>query len=126
MELDLIKEGATLEEQDIVNMIFSSGVSTAEQITDISGRGVGMDVVRRAIEQAGGNIGVTTEEGLGSTFSISLPKGVTTQIVGGYLVSCGSQTYVLPMDRVRETFRAKEEELKTVSGKGRCVIAAIK
>ena len=122
LELDLIKEGATLEEQDIVNMIFLSGVSTADKVTDISGRGVGMDVVRRAIEQAGGNIGVSTEAGLGSTFSIALPKGVTTQIVGGYLVSCGDLTYVLPMDRVRETFRSKESELKTVSGRGRCVI----
>ena len=122
LELNLIKEGAKLEEQDIVNMIFSSGVSTAEKVTDISGRGVGMDVVRRAIEQAGGNIGVSTEAGFGSTFSISLPKGVTTQIVGGYLVSCGEHTYVLPMDRVRETFRAKESDLKTVSGSGRCVV----
>ena len=122
LELGMIQEGATLEKQDIVNMIFSSGVSTAETVTDISGRGVGMDVVRRAIEQAGGNIGVTTEAGLGSTFSISLPKGVTTQIVGGYLVKCGEHTYVLPMDRVRETFRAKASDLKSVSGRGRCVI----
>lgn len=120
--IGLIAPGAPLQEQDIVNLIFASGLSTAAQVTEISGRGVGMDVVKRAIEAAGGSIGITTAAGKGSRFAIKLPVGVTTQIVGGYLVRAGSSTFVLPLERVRETFRARPEDRKSISSHGMCVL----
>jgi two-component system chemotaxis sensor kinase CheA len=120
--IGLIAPGAPLQEQDIVNLIFASGLSTAAQVTEISGRGVGMDVVKRAIEAAGGTISITTAAGKGSRFAIKLPIGVTTQIVGGYLVKAGDATFVLPLERVRETFRAKPEDRQGVSGHGYCVV----
>ena len=120
--IGLIAPGAPLQEQDIVNLIFASGLSTAAQVTEISGRGVGMDVVKRAIEAAGGAIGITTTAGKGSRFAIKLPIGVTTQIVGGYLVKAGAATYVLPLERVRETFRARPEDRQSISGHGFCLM----
>lgn len=119
--LGLIAPNAALTENDIVNLIFASGVSTAKEVTDISGRGVGMDVVKRAVEEAGGAIGVTTQKGEGSRFHIKLPKGVTTQIMPGYLLrSCG-RVYVLPLDRIHETFLARPDDINTITGKGRCL-----
>ncbi len=120
--LNLIPAGAALGEQDIVNMIFASGLSTAQQVTDISGRGVGMDVVKRAIDEAGGAINVSTQAGKGSTFSIRLPRGVTTQIVGGYLVRAGGTDYVLPLDRVHETFRCRPEDRRPLVDRTACVM----
>jgi two-component system chemotaxis sensor kinase CheA len=120
--IGLIAPGAPLQEADIVNLIFASGLSTAQKVTDISGRGVGMDVVKRAIEEAGGTINVSTQTGKGSSFRIKMPKGVTTQIVGGYLVRAGGSTYVLPLERVRETFRARPDERQSLAGAGRCIM----
>ncbi len=120
--IGLIAPGAPLQEQDIVNLIFASGLSTAAQVTEISGRGVGMDVVKRAIEAAGGAISITTTAGKGSRFAIKLPIGVTTQIVGGYLVKAGAATYVLPLERVRETFRARPEDRKSLASRGVCLL----
>jgi two-component system, chemotaxis family, sensor kinase CheA len=120
--LGLIQSGSPLGEQDIVNMIFASGLSTAQQVTDISGRGVGMDVVKRALEDAGGSINVSTETGKGSSFRIKLPRGVTTQIVGGYLVRAGGSDFVLPLERVHETFRCRPEDRQPVAGKGNCIV----
>jgi len=120
--IGLIAPGAPLQEADIVNLIFASGLSTAQKVTDISGRGVGMDVVKRAIEEAGGSINVSTTTGKGSSFRIKMPKGVTTQIVGGYLVRAGGSTYVLPLERVRETFRARPDDRQSLAGRGRCLM----
>lgn len=120
--LGMITPGAPLGEQDIINMIFASGLSTAQQVTDISGRGVGMDVVKRALEDAGGTISVSTTAGAGSAFRIKLPRGVTTQIVGGYLVRAGGSDYVLPLERVHETFRCRPGERQSVAGKGCCIM----
>lgn len=120
--LGLITAGAALGEQDIVNRIFASGLSTAQQVTDISGRGVGMDVVRRAIDEAGGAINVSTQAGKGSVFSIKLPRGVTTQIVVGYLVRAGGANFVLPLDRVHETFRCRPEDRRPLVDRSVCVM----
>lgn len=120
--LGMITPGAPLGEQDVINMIFASGLSTAQQVTDISGRGVGMDVVKRALEDAGGTISVSTTAGAGSAFRIKLPRGVTTQIVGGYLVRAGGSDFVLPLERVHETFRCRPGERQSVAGKGCCIM----
>lgn len=122
MSMGLVKEGSTLTEQDIINFLFASGVSTAEKVTDISGRGVGMDVVRQSIENMGGSISVKTTVGAGSVFEVFLPSAVTTQIIHGFIVRLRDQHFVLPMDRIRSTVRLKKEEVNSVAGKSQCVV----
>ena len=102
--LGLVKSGANMTEKDLINLIFASGLSTAEVVSDVSGRGVGMDVVKRMIDEAGGTINVTTEAGKGTVFRLSLPKGVTTQIVPAFLLRVGAALLALPLERVHETF----------------------
>ncbi len=122
--LGLVAPGVEMGKADIVNFIFASGLSTAEQVSDVSGRGVGMDVVKRMIDQAGGRIDVETEAGRGSRFQLLLPKGVTTQIMVGFLVRSGGQVLVLPLDRVRETFRLRPDEVTSLPGEssGRFIV----
>lgn len=120
--MGLLRPGGALSEDAITSCIFAPGLSTAEQVTDISGRGVGMDVVKRSIEQAGGTILITTRRGLGTRFQITLPKRVTTQILPGYLFRLHGQLFVVPLDRVRETFRVLGTDVTTVAGRGRCIL----
>ncbi len=120
--LGLISAGQKVTEQDIVDLLFYSGVSTAAQVTDVSGRGVGMDVVKRYIEGAGGNISITSNANQGSVFTVNVPKSVTTQIMDGYIVSVAGSKYVLPMNKVRETASMQEIGINTVVGKGQCVV----
>ena len=121
-QLGIVQPGAVMTEQDIMTCIFAPGLSTAEVVTDISGRGVGMDVVKRAIEDAGGSIQIWTEKGVGTRFTISLPKRVTTQILPGYLIRLRGQLFVVPLDRVRETFRITGQEITSIAGRGECLM----
>jgi two-component system chemotaxis sensor kinase CheA len=102
--LGLVQAGAALTEQAAVDLIFAAGLSTARTVSDVSGRGVGMDVVRTNLAEAGGDIAVSTRPGHGTTFRLRVPSVVTTQIVRAYLVREGDGIYALPLDRVRETF----------------------
>jgi two-component system chemotaxis sensor kinase CheA len=120
--MGLIKQGQALRQEDLVNFIFVSGVSTAKQVTDVSGRGVGMDVVKRMIDDAGGAISIHSERGQGSTFEVTLPKSVTTQIMRGFLVEACNQTYIFSMDKIHETARIDASEINHVADKGRCVV----
>lgn len=123
MEMGLISRGQKLDENKIIDMLFMSGVSTAKEVTDISGRGVGMDVVKKNIDSAGGWINVETKPGQGTTFKITLPKSVSTQIVDGFLVKSGNETYVLPMEIIGESFVPEKKDITTVSGgKGEMVL----
>ncbi len=122
-EMGLIARGQKLDENKILDMIFMSGVSTAKEVTEVSGRGVGMDVVKRNIDSAGGFINVETKKGCGTTFKITLPKSVSTQIVDGFLVKSGNETYVLPMEIIGESFVPEKKDISTVSGgKGEMVL----
>ncbi|MCI5064831.1 chemotaxis protein CheA [bacterium] len=114
--MNLIRAGETLTNEDVVDFLFAAGVSTAEQVTDVSGRGVGMDVVKRAIIEAGGEISVETETGQGCTFTIQVPKTVTTQILEGLIFEIGAQCFVLPLDRVNEAFACSESEFFQAAG----------
>jgi two-component system chemotaxis sensor kinase CheA len=96
----LIDAAATLSDQEISNLIFEAGFSTAEQVTNLSGRGVGMDVVRRNIQGLRGSVDVATVEGAGSTFTIRLP--LTLAIIDGFLTGVGKASYVVPLDSVVE------------------------
>ena len=121
-QMGILTPGAVMTDQDIMTCIFAPGLSTAETVTDISGRGVGMDVVKRAIEDAGGQIQIWTEKGRGTRFTITLPKRVTTQILPGYLLRLRGQLFVVPLERVRETFRITGEEITSVAGRGQCLM----
>jgi len=96
----LIDGTATLSDHEIINLIFEAGFSTADQVTNLSGRGVGMDVVRRNIEGLRGSVEVDTIEGEGSTFTIRLP--LTLAIIDGFLTGVGKASYVVPLDSVIE------------------------
>ncbi|MGL6124611.1 MAG: chemotaxis protein CheA, partial [Shewanella sp.] len=97
-------------DKQIWQLIFAAGFSTAEQVTDVSGRGVGMDVVRRNIESLGGRIDIESTEGQGSTFEIQLP--LTLAIVDGMTVSVGNQIYILPLVHIIESIQPQTDQLK--------------
>ena len=112
----LIQHGVQLAEKEIFLLIFEAGFSTAEQITDISGRGVGMDVVRRHVQKLRGRIDIQSKAGEGTTFFIKLP--LTLAIIQGLVVVAGQQRYIIPMFSVREMFRPAQENLSTVQETG--------
>lgn len=96
----LIQAGQNLTEQEICNLIFEPGFSTADQVSNLSGRGVGMDVVKRNIQSLRGAVEVNTTEGQGTRFGIRLP--LTLAIIDGFLVAAGKASYVIPLDTVVE------------------------
>jgi len=100
IERGLVKGGAALSDQDIINLIFEPGFSTADAVSNLSGRGVGMDVVRRNIDELRGTIEVETEEGLGTTMRMRLP--LTLAIIDGFRVEVAGASYVVPLDVVIE------------------------
>jgi len=104
---------AGLSASEAVQLIFLPGVSTAEKVTDVSGRGVGMDIVRSNIENLGGSIRIETELGTGTSFFIRLP--LTVAIIQGLLISSGGVICVLPMSGVVETLRVATEDIRTVA-----------
>ena len=110
----LISPDANLNDEETDNLIFMPGFSTAETISDISGRGVGMDVVRRSIQALGGRITIASRPGLGSTFTLSLP--LTLAVLDGMVVSVGGQTFVLPITTVMETLQPKPTEVRRLEG----------
>ena len=96
----LVAEGAELAEEDIFKLIFEPGFSTAEQVTNLSGRGVGMDVVRRNIESLRGSVHIDSAPGQGTTIAIRLP--LTLAIIDGFLTGVGDAAFVVPLDLVEE------------------------
>lgn len=120
LEKGIIQPGEILEDNEIFKLIFMAGFSTAKQITDVSGRGVGMDVVRKAIEKLHGNIEVYSEKGKGSSFVIKLP--LTTAIIDGLMVQVGDNRYIIPTLSVRQIVRTTKENITTVLGKGETVM----
>jgi two-component system chemotaxis sensor kinase CheA len=108
----LIGEKEELSERDIANLIFLPGFSTATTVTDISGRGVGMDVVKKALNNLGGMVDITTRKGKGSTFTIRLP--LTLAIIQALLVEVGQEIYAVPLSSVLETLLVNRTDIKTV------------
>lgn len=114
--IGLVAADAELSEQESYKLIFASGFSTKDAVTALSGRGVGMDVVKTQVEQVKGSIEVQSKEGQGSTFRIVLP--LTLALIDGLIVLSGGQRYVLPIHSVVESLQPKQENLNYVSGKG--------
>ncbi|RXH58626.1 chemotaxis protein CheA [Granulicella sibirica] len=112
----LIQPGHQLTDSEIFLLIFEAGFSTAEKVTDISGRGVGMDVVRKHVQKLRGRIDIHSKAGEGTTFYIKLP--LTLAIIEGLVVVVGNHRYVVPIYSVREMFRPRTEMLSTVQGSG--------
>lgn len=106
---------ARLSEEESINLIFAPGFSTAEQVTDVSGRGVGMDIVRTNIEKIGGAVKVHTTIGEGTTFSIRLP--LTLAIIRALLVRVGEAIFTVPLASVQETMRVQSDAYHTVHGR---------
>lgn len=111
----LIAEDAVLSDEEVDNLIFLPGFSTAETISDISGRGVGMDVVRRSIQGLGGRISISSEPGKGSKFTMSLP--LTLAVLDGMVVTAAEQTLVAPLSAIVESLTPRTEDVHYVGGK---------
>ena len=110
----LIAEDAALTDDEIDNLIFLPGFSTAETVTDVSGRGVGMDVVRRSIQALGGRISISSTPGKGSTFTLSLP--LTLAVLDGMVVTGADQTLVAPLTAIVESLTPRLEDIHYVGG----------
>jgi len=118
-ERGLIAPDAVLEDPDIFALIFAPGFSTAETITDLSGRGVGMDVVRRNIDKLHGKIEIQSTQGKGTSFAILLP--LTLAIIDSLIVGVGEERFIVPSLAVRESIRPEPGSVKTVHEKGEVV-----
>jgi two-component system chemotaxis sensor kinase CheA len=118
-EKGLIAADAALSDEETDNLIFMPGFSTADSLSDISGRGVGMDVVRRSIQELGGRISIMSRPGLGSTFTMSLP--LTLAVLDGMVLSVGEQTLVAPLTAIVETLQARQAEVHSVTGGSRVI-----
>ena len=119
IERGLIAADSEMSDADVRALIFAPGFSTAEQITEISGRGVGMDVVRRNIEALRGRIDIESTPGRGTTFSIRLP--LTLAILDGMLVTCGGERFVIPTYAICESLRPRPEQVRTMQGVPRLI-----
>ncbi len=115
----IIESDEGMTDSDVFRLIFSAGFSTAEVVTDVSGRGVGMDVVRRAIESLKGSIDIRSVLGQGTTFDIRLP--LTLAITDGMLVKVGAQRYIIPTVNIVRSLRPLQNELSSVTGCGELV-----
>jgi len=109
----------SMSDTDVFGLIFAPGFSTAEQVTDVSGRGVGMDVVKRNISAMGGTVEIRSAIGFGTTISIALP--LTLAILDGMSVALGNNLYVVPLNLIVETLQPVAEDIKTVTGEGHMV-----
>lgn len=119
IEKGLVEENASLSDQQVYNLIFAAGFSTAEKVTDISGRGVGMDVVKKNIERLRGKVELTVEEGKGMKTTIKLP--LTLAIIDGMIVQVGDEKYIVPMLSIEESIRPKKEDISTVQQRGELI-----
>lgn len=119
VERGLISADAQLSDEEVFAFIFAPGFSTAEKITDLSGRGVGLDVVRRNIERLRGRVDISSKPGQGTLFKITLP--LTLAIIDGLIVKVGDERYILPTLSVRESFRPTADMISRVHNRAEVV-----
>jgi two-component system, chemotaxis family, sensor kinase CheA len=120
MEKGLVSNSEHLSENEAFHLIFEPGFSTAAQVTDVSGRGVGMDVVRRQIQKLQGHVEIQSHAGRGATFTLKVP--LTLAIVDGLVVGVGSERYIVPLFSVREMFRPAADSVFTVQNRAEMVL----
>ena len=116
LENGLLKPGEDYSDEQIYDLIFHPGLSTAKQISDVSGRGVGMDVVRRNIQDVGGSIQIASQRGRGTRITISLP--LTLAILDGQLVTIGQDCYIIPLLSIVESVQIRAAAVNRVAGRG--------
>jgi two-component system chemotaxis sensor kinase CheA len=114
LEKGIVDANTTLSESQVFDLLFEPGFSTAKELSDISGRGVGMDVVKKNIQSLGGRIQIESEQGKGSQFKVYLP--LTLAILDGQLVKVGSEVYIIPLVTIVESLQVKEQLVNRVSG----------
>ncbi|WP_034722377.1 chemotaxis protein CheA [Bacteriovorax sp. DB6_IX] len=119
IEKGLINPNKEIPAHEMIQYIFHPGFSTKEQVTEVSGRGVGMDVVKTNIEGMSGSIEVRTEMGKGSTFKVCLP--LTMAIIDGMVVRVGSEKYIIPLSQVHESLKPSKEIINSITGFGECL-----
>lgn len=119
--MGLITGNAELSKKEAMDLIFQSGVSTAKEVTDISGRGVGMDVVKSSIEEKKGSIKVDSVEGQGSTFEIKMPMSVSTVIIKGIVTAVSDMNFIFPLEYVATTFSLNSNDLVSIMDDGKCI-----
>ena len=119
IENGLVSETDQLTEAQIYDLILKPGFSTAKKITDVSGRGVGMDVVKSGIEKFRGHLKIESQKGEGTKFTISLP--LTLAIIDGMLVRVGQERYVIPTTAIQRAFKPDKENCFTIEGKGELI-----
>ena len=120
IERGIVQEGRDLSDEEIFKLIFQPGFSTADKITDVSGRGVGMDVVRKNIESLGGKIDIRSTQDKGTTFTIRMP--LTLAIIDGQVVSINDQRYIIPINSVLHSLRPTKDQISTIQNKGEVVM----
>ena len=108
----IVQPDTALSEEEVDNLIFAPGFSTATCVSDISGRGVGMDVVRRQVQALGGRIAIASRPGQGSTFTLSLP--LTLAVLDGMVVEAAGQTLVIPLTAIVETLQPKPAQVRSL------------
>ncbi len=118
--LGLAAPDEQLNDEQVYSLIFAPGFSTAQRVTDVSGRGVGMDVVKRNLEALNGSVSIASTPGQGSTFRLRLP--LTMAILDGLSVGLNGEIYILPLLSVVESFRPKSGDVKTVAGRGEVIV----
>jgi two-component system chemotaxis sensor kinase CheA len=119
VERGLASPGDTLSDEEVYNFIFAPGFSTAEKVTDISGRGVGLDVVHRNIEKLRGRVDISSQPGRSALFKITLP--LTLAIIDGLIVKVGQERFIIPTLSVRESFRPTPDMLSRIQGRAELV-----
>lgn len=115
VEKGIVEPGAELSDGEIDNLVFAPGFSTAETVSDISGRGVGMDVVRQSIQKLGGRVSIASTPGKGTQIRLSLP--LTLAILDGMIVRAANEVFVVPITSVIETISVKKGDISVIGGK---------
>ena len=122
IEGGFVETGQQLSDEEIFKFIFRPGLSTAEKVTAVSGRGVGMDVVKRNIDSLRGKIDISSTPGQGSTFTIRLP--LTLAIIDGQIVRVGSERYIIPIGSIIHSFRPARGQVQSIQNKAEVVMVS--
>ena len=110
-----------MSEQEIINMIFISGMTTTKEVSDVSGRGVGMDIVLTGIKKRGGSVNITTEINKGTSIHLQIPLSVTLGVINGLVVKIAGNYFVVPIEYILETFKPDKIQIVTVKSKGEAI-----
>jgi len=116
------EQAQRLSNAEAYQLIFGAGFSLAKEVSDISGRGVGMDVVKRNVTQAGGRVEIQSEPGQWTEFTLQVPKSVSVQIIEGFVIATGGERFIIPANCIHESFRPEPGDISQISGEGEVVM----